>query len=528
MITQQHLIPERTAYQETVSGLLRLHRYTVEKQDKTDEYHGICEALEGYWGQMTPIERERTSGLSQDLYTVSDPPSAKLEPITPEAQGEFAAVYEARDRGDWDFALVMLRKLEKVVPAPLIAYLRGSIWEGLDNKQVASVFYEQANRLDPENQGIQAAFLNVLTWTDMSRAMKLADPILAESNKLAPHLVVQAVEVFYRYATGMSEHDAVPIYRRLIVILTPLLERTVREGGIETPPVSMIVLLLATCHRWLGEIPEAYHYYSLAVALEPRNAALLVVRGIIVYGTNPSAISDFEQAIKLEAPFVWPYYYMAHHLLTQGRFEDCRQMCEQALAKPAPEKIQSELCEFLGISLTNLDYPAPVIQRAFENAVRVDPSNARAKQNLHRFLAAITTKPLKPIRWEQPSDSSVRNSGLKQMQIASLPRTPRILDGVGMERRKYDKPNPQAEIEAYCQNPVSVPIRILNPEPRIPTHLAKPTRYVYTGPLMASNLWQNSNGAGTLPGDTPKSGGSRLFRGDSVVLCVYQTDMERQ
>jgi hypothetical protein len=111
MTNQQHPVVERTAYQETVSGLLRLHRYTLEKRDETGEYHEICAALEGYWGQMTVIERDRTGGLSQDLYTVSGPPPAQLEPITPEAQGEFGAVYEARERGDWDLALAMLRKL---------------------------------------------------------------------------------------------------------------------------------------------------------------------------------------------------------------------------------------------------------------------------------------------------------------------------------------------------------------------------------------------------------------------------------
>jgi hypothetical protein len=92
-------------------------------------------------------------------------------------------------------------------------------------------------------------------------------------------------------------------------------------------------------------------------------------------------------------------------------------MCEQALGKPAPERIQSELCEFLGISLTNLGYQAAVVQRAFENAVRLDPSNARAKQNLQSFLAAIRSKSQKPIQWEQPSDSSVRSSGLQQMEV---------------------------------------------------------------------------------------------------------------
>jgi tetratricopeptide (TPR) repeat protein len=416
MTTQPQPIPERTAYQETVSGLLRLHRYTVENRDETDEYHEICAALEDYWGQMTPNERDRTGGLSQDLYTVSDPPPAQIEPITAEAQGEFGAVYEARERGEWDFALATLRKLQKVVPAALVAYLRGSIWEGLGDKQVAVVFYDHANRLEPGNQGIQAAFLNVLKWTDWSRAMQLAEAVLAESDKLAPHLVVQAVEVLYGRATSLSEHDAVPIYRRLIGILTPLLERTSRGPTLESAPVSMIVLRLATCHRWLGEIPSAYHYYSLAIALEPWNAAILVARGIIVYGTDPAAISDLEQAIKLESPIVWPYFCVAHYLLTHGRFEDCRRMCEQALGKPAPERIQSELYEFLGISLTSLGYPVHVIQRVFENAIRVDPSNARARQNLQQFLAANSAMPQKPIPWEYASDSSVRSSGLQKMQ----------------------------------------------------------------------------------------------------------------
>ena len=353
-----------------------------------------------------------------------------MSPSPPRSQGEFAAVYEARERGDWDFALALLRKLEKVVPAPLVAYLRGSIWEGLDDKQVASVFYEQANRLDPENQGIQAAFLNVLKWTDMSRAMKLADPILADSDKLAPHLVVQAVEVFYGYATGVSEHDAVPIYRRLIGILTPLLERTVREAGMETPPVSMIVLLLATCHTLLGEIPEAYHYYSLAVALEPRNAALLVARGIIVYGTNPSAISDFEQAIKLESPIVWPYYYMAHHLLTQGRFEDCRRMCEQALGKPARENSERAL-RILGDLSHESRLPGIYHPKNF----RERHSRRSVKRAGETELAEIPHGDQRKAPEANPVGASFGLLGQEFWLAADadrvLPRTPRVRDGVG-------------------------------------------------------------------------------------------------
>jgi tetratricopeptide (TPR) repeat protein len=280
---------------------------------------------------------------------------------------------------------------------------------------VAVVFFEHACRLDPANENFQAMYLNALKWTDYAQARAIAEPILNESEEHIPNLVIQAAEVLFASTQSIPEHDAVPLYRRIISILTPLLARTKDEEGLEHPTqVSMILLLLATCHRWLGEIKEAYHSYSQAIVLEPWNEALFTARGMIVYGTNQSAISDFEEAIKLDSPQVWPYFYLAHYLLTQNRFEECRKMCERALGKPAPERVQSELCEFLGISLTHLHYPSPVIQRAFENAIRVDSSNDRAKQNLQRFLEALAAKPQKPVRWEQPNETYIRNSGLRQ------------------------------------------------------------------------------------------------------------------
>lgn len=426
MTAAPRLIPQTPVYREMVSGLLRLHRYTAEGRDKSPEYHELCATMEGYWGQLTAVEMERLGGLSEDLYTVSDPPREELEPMTAQGQAEFTAAHEARARGDWDTALALLRKLDKIVPPAILAYLRGTIWEGLDEKQVAVVFHERAWGLDSDNQALQAAFLNVLKWTDGKRALALAEPILAESGMLDPHLVVQAAEVAYGYAMGMSEHDARPVYRRLIGILTPLLGRVMDGQGPERMPVNRIVLLLATCHRWLGEFPEAYRYYSQAVLLEPWDDALLTARGIIQYGKDPSAVADFEQAIQLDSQVVWPYYYMAHHLLSQGRFEDCRQMCERALGKPAPERIQSELCEFLGISLTSLGYPSPVVQRAFEKAIRVDPSNERARENLRRYLTALAEKSKQPIPWDRPSDSSIRTSGLQQIRVVRQ-----------QDRRKY-------------------------------------------------------------------------------------------
>ncbi len=420
-------LPQSPAYQEVVRGLLRLRRYTVAGQDQSPEYHETCATMEGYWGQLTSAENERLSGLSQDLYTVSDPPPAQPpERMNPQAQARLSEAYETRERGEWDRSLELLRRWGKFVPGPLLSYLRARIWEDAGDKAVAAIFFDQAWRLDPSNENMRAGYLNCLKWTDYEEASKIAEEILKESDKHIPNLVIQATEILFGHTQSISEQDAAPIYRRLLGVLTPLLARAKDEQGLEDPTqVSVILLLLATCHRWLGETKEAYHYYSRSIALEPWNDALFTARGMIVYGTNQSAISDFEQAIKLNSPIVWPYFYMAHYLLTQNRFEECRKMCERALGKPAPERVQSELCEFLGIAMTHLGYPPPVVQRAFENAIRVDPSNDRAKRNLQMFLEALAAKPPKPVQWDQPSENYIRSSGQQKFRTAPVRREKR-------------------------------------------------------------------------------------------------------
>ena len=82
--------------------------------------------------------------------------------MNPQAQGKLGEAYEARERGEWDRALELLRRWGKYVPAPLLSYLRATIWEAAGERPVAAIFFEHACRLDPQNENFQAMFLNVL------------------------------------------------------------------------------------------------------------------------------------------------------------------------------------------------------------------------------------------------------------------------------------------------------------------------------------------------------------------------------
>lgn len=286
--------PTNPSYQAVVRSLLRMHQSTVDGKDESEEADVWRESMNEPWEALSKTERERVTGLSKDLYEISDPADRNSEPMNPQAQRKLN-VYEARERGEWDRALDLLRGWGKSIAAPLVSCLRGFIWRAAGDADTAAVFFEHASRRELDNEKFQAVLLDIL---------KTANPT----------------------------------------------ETSVR-----------------------------------AEAILP---------------------ADFERAIELSSPWVWPYLLLAHHFLTNNRFDDCWSVCERAPRKPASRRAESEHCEFLATS--GLGYPERIVRRAFENAVRVDPSNERARRNLQLFENAVAAHAPHPKSWERRSESLLR------------------------------------------------------------------------------------------------------------------------
>src|ERR1019366_7406551 len=133
----------------------------------------------------------------------------------------------------------------------------------------------------------------------------------------------------------------------------------------------------------------ALKYYAEGLQADPDNDGLLVARGMLLYGTSLRAEADFELAIRRGSPVIWPYFFLAHHFLVNGRFQECRMLCERALEMPGSDAVKSELYEWLAISQTELGFPVEIIRKSFEAAIRLDLGNDRAQYNLAEFEAAI-------------------------------------------------------------------------------------------------------------------------------------------
>src|ERR1700677_1576950 len=96
-----HPFSTRPAYVQSIRGLLRLHRLAETGNDESPEADAIRDNLERPWHELSEIEKQRIAGLSEDLYSISEPVSQALQ-MVPQAQRKVLEAIEARQSGGWD------------------------------------------------------------------------------------------------------------------------------------------------------------------------------------------------------------------------------------------------------------------------------------------------------------------------------------------------------------------------------------------------------------------------------------------
>lgn len=141
---------------------------------------------------------------------------------------------------------------------------------------------------------------------------------------------------------------------------------------------------------------------------------------MLMYGVNPEAIADLELAVKLGSQTVWPYFFLAHHYLGSDRFDDCRKFCERALDLPASNAMRSELLDWLAIAEAQLDFPIERVRRLFEDAIRLDLHNERAKKNFATFKALTGHPQSKKPVLDRRTESSLRAFGMAEYDLEKM------------------------------------------------------------------------------------------------------------
>ncbi len=138
-------LSDNPVYREAIRGLLRLHELFEAGQDESPEADVIRDRLERPWHALSDVEKERITGLSEDLYSLVDPPCARL-PMTPGAEQGLLDAIAARQAGDSDNALATLRRWAKYLDPLKLSYERGRAWEEIGEGEIATLFYESVTK----------------------------------------------------------------------------------------------------------------------------------------------------------------------------------------------------------------------------------------------------------------------------------------------------------------------------------------------------------------------------------------------
>ncbi len=332
-----------------------------------------------------------------------------------QAQAKLLEAFEARERGEWDRALDLLRRWQAYIEPSLVSYLRGSIWLEAGDADTAAIFYRHAYELDPTNGNYHAMALYCLNVADPSAALQEATEILKDPEKSSPGLVARAADITLMSARLKSGTEADQTFHQLEPILANTIARMEKGDPNELDRTTYVTLLSLSGfgYEFLGNTQAALALYSAALQIEPTNDALYVARGMLLYGTSARAITDLEIAMQYGTSLVWPYVMLAHHHLLAGRFEESRKLCEQAIRLGGSAAVMSEVWEWMAISQTHLGFAADVVRASFDNAIRLDPSNERAKRNVAAFESAT-----RPISWQTRSIGAVRVSALAERRYA--------------------------------------------------------------------------------------------------------------
>ncbi len=276
-------------YLAAVRGLRELHHLTAQGRQDSPEADAVRDAMDGPWEALTDVEKRRLSGLSEDLYSITDPAPAVVKEPNPQVQARLIDVSEARQRGEWDRVLELLRRWGDYLEPSLLSYLRGDAWHEAGDSATAAIFLKHATDLKPYEGTYVNLCLVVENQTNPSKAQERVKKILQNPARFAPFVVVYASSIVLEHVKELPVGEALQLLRQLVSPLQSTLIQVEKgdDGGIDNATLSMAYYLLGSCHEHLGENQAAIVWFSKGLTTNPRDHALRIARGILLYGESP-------------------------------------------------------------------------------------------------------------------------------------------------------------------------------------------------------------------------------------------------
>jgi tetratricopeptide (TPR) repeat protein len=399
--------------------LRKLHQLIRDGADETDEGEALRNQMDEPAEYLTQDEVDCLNSISADFYTLAGTPAQAQANPPPALRDEMTEMLYARDSGDYIKALELIRKNEAFLDPAVAVYYRGRVWSVAAENTIALDFLQRSKELSPQNEGYVSMWLDSLQFVNSGQALETAERFLQELTDHSPPLILKAAEVVFSSRRQLPETEAVEVAKRLIPVFEDIIVR-LEELGETASSLSLLapaIGFLGICNMDVGNVDTARRWFDKGIHLFPNNLALLITRGIQLYGTDPEqSQQDFNRAIRLEPRVVWPWYFLAHYHLIREQYRECLEMAQTALTLSPLNALRADCLEWIAICQANLGYPPESVRAVFHAAQQLAPDNQRIAVNRQLFEKSVAGTAPSKISWGQPTPGEVRLVGQREFQ----------------------------------------------------------------------------------------------------------------
>jgi tetratricopeptide (TPR) repeat protein len=410
MIQQVSLSPS-SDFRAVAKGLVKLHELFLAGENDSD---ALRDEMDLPYSRLTESEIQLAQRLSEDLYSIAPGDKSPLtSEMNPQVQDRLKKIQKRMESGQWVDALDGLHRWRSYLPPEMLGGLRGMAWRAGGVPEAAAAFYRHVTHLSPENGLTRALYLYSVFQYDESQASDEADEALRAHEQLAPEAVILLSSIVFVREAHRDPDKFARKSELLIELLNAAIARIpVSHDTASIPMFCMAKALLGYCYEGAGQESEALRCFSEGLSVSPDDDGLLVSRGILRYGTSSAtATGDFQRSIDLNTKLVWPYLYLAHYYLKGRRFDLCLGMCEVALKQQPSPAVQSRLHEWRAIAQAESAMDKSVVIDSFRSAIKADPLNDSAVQNLNVYLRSLDYPSSGSPGWIPEAPATVRSFG---------------------------------------------------------------------------------------------------------------------
>ncbi|OYV89906.1 MAG: hypothetical protein B7Z73_06505 [Planctomycetia bacterium 21-64-5] len=338
------------------------------------------------WRDLDECQQDRLWGLSSDLNTLRDRETwvdADWPPMTPKALAHEQA--EAFHNKEWDRLLTSLRRPPRFLPRARVDYMRGRAWMEMGHPEIGLLFLDNAARLEPENPTYPMLVLECLKAMSAWEELRQRAEAHLRNDGTQPRLLLRIADALHLYATATATPE---FYQRAIEVVDRGLEQ-LRASDVREALAAVVAAAFATkalCLQRLAKADDALVVFDAAIQEYPESSILLTARGLLKQqlGRN-DAIDDFEQAVHLGTPVVWPYMELARNALHHARWQRAISFCRLGIWRSGQPSITAALFDLLAIAQCERGDSMAEVRSAFDMARDLDPLSEEIRSHFDTF-----------------------------------------------------------------------------------------------------------------------------------------------